>query len=67
MTISYYKLWIKLKDNNLTKEELAKTLKLRKRTIIELENNQKVCLTVLNKLANFFVCQPADLIEKQKE
>ena len=65
MTISYNKLWIKLKDNNLTKEELAKTLKLRKRTIIELENNQKVCHTVLNKLANYFKCNVEDLMDKQ--
>lgn len=66
MTISYNKLWIKLKDNNLTKEDLAKTLKLRKRTIIELENNQKVCHAVLNKLANYFNCNVEDLMEKQK-
>ena len=67
MIISYNKLWEKLNAKNITKEELAKLLRLRKQTIIELENNQKVCHTVLNKLANFFNCIVEDLMDKHKE
>lgn len=66
MIISYNKLWEKLNAKNITKEELAKLLRLRKQTIIELENNQKVCHTVLNKLANFFNCNVEDIIDRKK-
>ncbi|MBO7084331.1 helix-turn-helix domain-containing protein [bacterium] len=51
----------------MSKEELIKLLRIRSATLIRLETNQKVCHTVLNKLANFFDCQPQDLFEKEKE
>lgn len=66
MTISYHKLWVKLEAKHITKQELIKLLHMRSATLERLETNQKVCPTVLNKLANFFACQPADLMEKQK-
>lgn len=67
MTISYNKLWAKLNTKGISKEELIKLLRIRSATLIRLETNQKVCHTVLNKLANFFDCQPQDLFEKEKE
>ena len=67
MTISYNKLWAKLNKKGISKEELIKLLRIRPATLIRLETNQKVCHTVLNKLANFFDCQPQDLFEKEKE
>ena len=67
MIINYNKLWVKLETKHLTKQELIKLLHIRPATLVRLETNQKVCHTVLNKLANFFDCQPTDLMEKQKE
>ena len=67
MTISYNKLWTKLNTKGISKQELIKLLRIRPATLIRLETNQKVCHTVLNKLANFFECQPQDLFEKEKE
>ena len=67
MIISYNKLWTKLNKKGISKEELIKLLRIRPATLIRLETNQKVCHTVLNKLANFFDCQPQDLFEKEKE
>lgn len=67
MTISYNKLWTKLNTKGISKQELIKLLRIRPATLIRLETNQKVCHTVLNKLANFFDCQPQDLFEKEKE
>ena len=66
MTISYNKLWTKLNTKGISKQELIKLLRIRPTTLIRLETNQKVCHTVLNKLANFFDCQPQDLFEKEK-
>ena len=67
MIISYHKLWVKLESKHISKQELIKLLHMHPATLGRLETNQKVCHTVLNKLANFFECQPADLMEKQKE
>ncbi len=61
--ITYYKLWDKLNRANKRQKDLKEILS--PATIAKLRKNETVTTETLDKLCEFFGCQPGDLIEYQ--
>ena len=61
---SYKKLDNKLKSKNLKKSDLVNILGISSRTISKISKNEKIANHVLDKIANFFDCNTADLFEE---
>ena len=59
--ISYEGLEKKLKEKGLNKSDLTKNPGLSSRTVAKLAKGEKLSRLTLQKIADFFVCDPADL------
>ena len=59
--ISYEGLEKKLKEKGLNKSDLTKEPGLSSRTVAKLAKGEKLSRLTLQKIADFFVCDPADL------
>ncbi|HAG10107.1 MAG TPA: XRE family transcriptional regulator [Desulfotomaculum sp.] len=63
MSFSYNPLWKKLIDKGMTKEQLRKALGLSPSTIAKMGRGEKISLQIIEKLCQYFNCQPGDLFE----
>ena len=63
MTVSYEKLWKKLKINKMKKSELAKAAQISQYTMTKLNNDRLVSMEVMLRLCKIFHCDIGDLME----
>jgi len=63
VSFSYNPLWKKLIDKGMTKEQLRKALGLSPSTIAKMGRGEKISLQIIEKLCQYFNCQPGDLFE----
>ncbi len=63
MTVSYEKLWKKLKINKMKKSELAKAAQISQYTMTKLNNDRPVSMEVMLRLCKIFHCDIGDLME----
>ncbi|MBP2637763.1 MAG: transcriptional regulator, family [Firmicutes bacterium] len=50
-------------DHNMQKQDLVKNKLMSWGTVAKINKNEPISFAVLNKLCNYFKCQPADLLE----
>ncbi|MGG1638198.1 helix-turn-helix domain-containing protein [Paenibacillus sp. NRS-1760] len=67
MAFSYKPLWVRLVQEEMTKEQLRVELGLSSATIAKMGKGEHVSMDVLDKLCTRFECQPNDIIEHKKE
>ncbi|MCL6612539.1 MAG: helix-turn-helix transcriptional regulator [Peptococcaceae bacterium] len=63
MTFSYNRLWKILIDKGMSKEDLRTALRLSPSTIAKMGKGENISLTVIEKICQYFNCQPGDLFE----
>lgn len=63
MTVSYEKLWKKLKINKMKKSELAEAAQISQYTMTKLNNDRPVSMEVMLRLCKIFHCDIGDLME----
>ena len=63
MAFSFNPLWKLLIDKEMTKDQLRKNIGISSSTLAKMRKNENISLDVLDKLCNFFHCQPGDLME----
>lgn len=63
MTVSYEKLWKKLKINKMKKSELAQAAQISQYTMTKLNNDRLVSMEVILRMCKIFHCDIGDLME----
>lgn len=63
MTISYEKLWRKMKENRLKKSELAVAAGISPYSMTKLNKGQPVTMEIMIRLCKLFHCDIGDLME----
>lgn len=61
--ISYKKLWKKLIDNDLTKTQFRKDIKISSATLAKLSKNEIVSLDIICKICKYFNCDINEILE----
>lgn len=61
MEISYKKLWIKLIENEMTKQELKKSTGMSAGTLTKLNKNEPVSITILLSICDVLNCDIGDI------
>lgn len=61
--ITYYKLWDMLKRKGMNKQDLKKAIGCGSDTVTAMSKNEYVNLKTIDKICEFFDCQPSDIIE----
>lgn len=67
MKVRYDKLWILMKDNKMTKSELAQTAELTTYAMTKLNNDRVVSMEVMLNLCKVFHCDIGDIMEVIEE
>lgn len=67
MAFSFNPLWKLLIDKGMTKDQLRKSIGISSSTLAKMRKNENISLDVLDKLCNYFKCQPGDLMEHLAE
>ena len=67
MKVRYDKLWILMKDNKMTKSELAQAAKLTTYAMTKLNNDRVVSMEVMLNLCKVFHCDIGDIMEVIEE
>lgn len=67
MTFTFKPLWVKLAQEEMTKEQLRTALGLSSATIAKMGKGEFVSMEVLDKICTHFDCQPNDIMEHKKE
>ena len=67
MKIRYDKLWILMKDNKMTKSELAQAAELTTYAMTKLNNDRVVSMEVMLNLCKVFHCDIGDIMEVIEE
>ena len=67
MKVRYDKLWILMKDNKMTKSELAQAAELTTYAMTKLNNDRVVSMEVMLNLCKVFHCDIGDIIEVIEE
>ena len=67
MKVSYDKLWILMKDNKMTKSELAQAAELTTYAMTKLNNDRVVSMEVMLNLCKVFHCDIGDIMEVIEE
>lgn len=62
MTFSFNPLWKLLIDKDMTKEDLRVALNLSPSTIAKMGKGENISLGVLQRICDYFDCQPGDLM-----
>lgn len=65
--ITYYKLWDMLNRHDMNKQDLKKAIKCGSDTITAMSKNEYVNMKTIDKICDFFDCQPADIIEHKTQ
>ena len=63
MKISYKKLWIKLAENEISKQEFRQKVDIATGTMTKLNKGEEVSLTVLLKICDFLDCNIGDICD----
>ena len=63
MTISYEKLWQKMKANRMKKSELAVAAEISPYSMTKLNKSQPVAMEIMIRLCKLFHCDIGDLME----
>ena len=63
MAFKYYKLWEKLWELNMTKEDLRKKIGISPNTMAKMGKNGNVSLDVIDKICKVLECKPEDIME----
>lgn len=63
MAVSYKKLWIRLLEKDITKQELMKTAGFAPNTLTKLNKNEYVALPILDKICVALGCDFGDIVE----
>ena len=63
MRLTYDKLWRLMKDNKLTKKELAGAAEISSYTMTKLNRDEPVGLDVMMKICQVFHCDIGDVME----
>ena len=63
MKVRYDKLWILMKDNKMTKSELAQAAELTTYAMTKLNNDRVVSMEVMLNLCKVFHCDIGDIME----
>jgi DNA-binding Xre family transcriptional regulator len=63
MKIGYKKLWIKLVEQDMTKQDLRETLKIATGTMTKMSKGQVVSLEVLLRICEYFNCNIGDICD----
>lgn len=66
MQISYRKLFDILKQQDISKTELQKNIKISSATLAKLSKDEPVALKVIEDICNFLNCQPGDIMTMEK-
>lgn len=67
MKVRYDKLWILMKDNKMTKSELAQAAELTTYAMTKLNNDRVVSMGVMLNLCKVFHCDIGDIMEVIEE
>ncbi|MNI81668.1 hypothetical protein D3C73_1383100 [compost metagenome] len=67
MPFSYKPLWVKLAQEEMTKEELRVALGFSSATIANMGKGKYVSMESIDKICSYFGVQPNDIIEHTKE
>ena len=67
MKVRYDKLWILMKDNKMTKSELAQAAELTTYAMTKLNNDRVVSMEVMLNLCKVFHCDIGDIMEVLEE
>ena len=67
MKVRYDKLWILMKDNKMTKSELAQAAELTTYAMTKLNNDRVVSMEVMLNLCKVFHCDIVDIMEVIEE
>ena len=67
MKVRYDKLWRLMKDNKLTKTDLAKAAEISSYTMTKLNHDHPVSMEVMINLCKVFHCDIGDLMEVIEE
>ena len=67
MKVRYDKLWILMKDNKMTKSELAQAAELTTYAMTKLNNDRVVSMEVVLNLCKVFHCDIGDIMEVIEE
>ena len=63
MKVRYDKLWILMKDNKMTKSELAQAAQLSTYAMTKLNNDRVVSMEVILNLCKAFHCNIGDIVD----
>ncbi len=63
MPMQYNKLWKLLIDHGMTKTQLRQAIKIGTATLAKLSANENVSMDVIERICQFFGCQPGDILE----
>lgn len=67
MSFSYRPLWVKLAQEEMSKEELRTALGLSSATVAKMGKGEYVSMEVLDKLCSHFGVQLHEIVEHKKE
>lgn len=67
MKISYKKLWILLAEQEISKVEFRKNIKIATGTMTKLNKGEEVSIEVLLRICDFLNCDIGDICEAIKE
>ena len=67
MKVRYDQLWILMKDNKMTKSELAQAAELTTYAMTKLNNDRVVSMEVMLNLCKVFHCDIGDIMEVIEE
>lgn len=63
MSFSYDKLWKKLIDEKMNKNDLQKAIKTTPKTIARMGSNENVSMETLGRICEYFQCDIGDILE----
>jgi len=67
MKVSYKKLWIKLAEHEMSKQEFREELQIATGTMTKLNKGQEVSMSVILRICNYFNCNIGDICDAVKE
>jgi DNA-binding Xre family transcriptional regulator len=67
MPFSFKPLWVRLAQEDMTKEQLRVALGFSSATIAKMGKGEYVSMEALDKICSYFGCTPNDVIEHKRE
>ena len=66
MRISYKKLWVKLAENEMSKQVFREKLQIAAGTMTKLNKGQEVSMSVILRICEYFDCNIGDICDAVK-